>query len=340
MSIKLELRAISKFTVENLDLDVNDGEILTLLGPSGSGKTTLLRIIAGLTKPTNGSVKIDDITVVSDTIFVHPEDRKIGMVFQNFGLFPHMTVEANVGFGLSKMKKNLRKIEVDQVLSKVGLCGLEKRYPHQLSGGQQQRVAVARALVTKPAILLFDEPFSSLDGNLRDCLRQELRQTLKKNKLTAIFVTHDKQDALSLSDRIAVLNNGIIEQINTPEAIYTRPVSEFIASYFGQTNLLKATTGSKGYESDIGFIDHQHDEQEGIDGMLSIRPQWCAIAEEDHLFKGEVIGVTYYGDYQEVRLRLDNGQLFHIHIQRHEKIEIGTKLGVTIDTPDLTLIKK
>jgi len=340
MTIKVQLKNISKFTVRGLDLDIHDGEILTLLGPSGSGKTTLLRIIAGLIKPDSGSVSIDGNTVVSGNTFIPPEKRRIGMVFQNFGLFPHMTVEANVGFGLNKLSKSERREDVSTMLSKVGLAGLENRFPHQLSGGQQQRVAVARALVTKPAVLLFDEPFSSLDENLRDSLRKELRQTLKANDVTAVFVTHDKKDALSLSDRIAVLNNGIIEQINTPEAIYTCPESEFIASYFGHTNLLPAKATEDGYESDLGFIDHSHDDEHGINGMLSIRPQWCVIDEDDHLFKGEVTGVTYYGDYQEVRLLLDNGQPFHIHVHRQEQVVVGTTLGVTIDAPKLNLIKQ
>lgn len=229
--------------LRKINLNVKEGEFVSLLGPSGCGKTTTLRIIAGLLEATSGEVYINGKDV--DHIPVHK--RNNGMVFQNYALFPHMTVAQNVEYGLKQQKipKAERKKKVKEGLELVHLEWLGNRYPKQLSGGQQQRVALARALVLKPNLLLLDEPLSNLDAKLRDEMRGEIRNIQKKLNVTTIFVTHDQKEALSMSDRIAVMNKGMIEQYGTPEEIYENPKTEFVATFLGFSNLVKGTVEKK-----------------------------------------------------------------------------------------------
>ena len=253
-SVKLKVSGVSKFTLKNLELELEKGEILTLLGPSGSGKTTLLKLIAGLEKPDSGEICIDENVVCSDREFTLPEKRKIGMVFQNHGLFPHLTVEKNICFGLHHLKQAEIRSRLDQMVEMTKLGDYLKRYPHQLSGGEQQRVALARAMITKPSLILFDEPFSNLDEHLRESLRKEMKEILKSNGETAIFVAHDQKDALSISDRIALLNEGQIEQIGTPKEIYKNPINKYVAQFFGKVNYIKAIAVKNGFLSELGFL--------------------------------------------------------------------------------------
>lgn len=223
--------------VDGVSVEIHAGEFLTLLGPSGCGKTTLLRLIAGLETPTSGRVLLDG----QDIGPVPPNQRPMAMVFQNYALFPHLNVFENVAFGL-RLKK-LREPEIREsvaiVLHMMNLAGLEKRSPHQLSGGQQQRVALARAMVMKPQLLLFDEPLSNLDAKLRAQMRVEIRHLLQRLGITSIYVTHDQAEALSLSDRILVMNHGRVEQVGTPEEIYQRPASIFVADFIGRANFVE-----------------------------------------------------------------------------------------------------
>lgn len=334
--MKLRLQNISKFTVKNLNLDIRHGEILTLLGASGSGKTTLLRIISGVETPDSGSVTIDETTLVNDAINVPPEKRAVGMVFQNFCLFPHLRVDQNITFGLRGQSKTQKKNRLAELISFSDLHGLEKRYPHQLSGGQQQRVALARALANSPSIILLDEPFSNLDNHLRSNLRDEMRTFLKKNNETAVFVTHDSQDALVLSDRIAILNNGIIEQIDTPSAIYNNPCSEYVANYFGPTNIVEARAVDGGFATELGTVPNPHNHEIGSKGRICIRPHWCYLHDDKATFSGSVISATYHGDRQEAKIKTKVGT-FTIHLNHHDKISIGDKISVAIDAPQLNL---
>ncbi|MEZ4732303.1 MAG: ABC transporter ATP-binding protein [Caldilineaceae bacterium] len=225
--------------VDGVDLEVADGEFLCLLGPSGCGKTTALRMIAGFEQPTAGDIRIDDSSVVG----LGANRRPTAMVFQQYTLWPHMTVYENIAFGLNLRRMPRQEIQrkVAEGLELVGLGGYEKRYPRQLSGGQQQRIALARALVLEPKILLLDEPFSSLDALLRVRLREELRRIQRKLKITAIFVTHDQEEALSLADRIALMNAGHIEQLDGPSNLYANPRTLFAADFIGAMNLVSAT---------------------------------------------------------------------------------------------------
>ncbi|WP_088892487.1 ABC transporter ATP-binding protein [Leptolyngbya ohadii] len=242
--------------VSAVSLDLPLGELLAMLGPSGCGKTTLLRLIAGFETPQSGTIEIAGQTVAGSGKWLPPERRSVGMVFQDYALFPHLTVYQNVAFGLQKHQKpaELVKQRVQESIALVGLEGMEQRYPHQLSGGQQQRVALARALAPYPSLVLLDEPLSNLDIQVRLRLRQELRDILKSAGTTAIFVTHDQEEALSIADRVAVMRQGHLEQIGTPEELYREPTSRFVAEFVTQANFLPAQRHADSWKTAIGSI--------------------------------------------------------------------------------------
>ncbi|PKR77239.1 ABC transporter [Halalkalibacillus sediminis] len=210
----------NKMTIKDFNLSIQEGEIISILGESGSGKSTVLRLIAGLEMPSKGSIMVGDSCMCNQSTFTQPENRGVGMVFQDYALFPHMTVEENIKFGLQKWNRKEKKMRIAEVLELVQLEEYRKRYPYELSGGQQQRVALARALAPKPKLLLFDEPFSNLDADLQIRIREELRRILKSTGMTSIFVTHDQEDSQALADRIVVLRDGEINQTGTPEEIF------------------------------------------------------------------------------------------------------------------------
>jgi len=224
--------------VKGISFDIEPGEFLTLLGPSGCGKTTTLRCIAGLEPASGGTIAIGDVVVAGPGKHVQPEKRGINMVFQSYAVWPHMTVEKNVGYGLTGMSKAAAKSRVDEVLELVGLTKYGKRYGTELSGGQQQRVALARAIVTQPKVLLFDEPLSNLDAGLREQMRFEILELQRRVGITAVYVTHDQTEAMSMSDKVVLLNDGLIEQADVPRELYRRPRSEFAANFVGRANIL------------------------------------------------------------------------------------------------------
>lgn len=236
----------------DITLTLLQGDLLALLGPSGCGKTTLLRIIAGFEPLQAGTVTIAGRKVAAINLSVPPEKRSIGMVFQDFALFPHLTLAQNVAFGLQSKKDRQTQKRVAEVIALVGLEGLERRYPHELSGGQQQRVALARALAPQPALILLDEPFSNLDVHVRFYLRHEVRTILKATGTSAIFVTHDQEEALSIADQVAVMRQGQIEQIGTPEEVYRQPQSRFIGEFVTQANFLPARFCNNVWETEVG----------------------------------------------------------------------------------------
>jgi iron(III) transport system ATP-binding protein len=246
--------------VASVSLTLNAGEILIFLGPSGCGKTTLLRLIAGFEQPQNGTIEINQQIVASSDAWIPPEMRDVGMVFQDYALFPHLTVAKNIGFGLHQLHRGHKKFHakaqtaarIAEVIALVALDGLEHRYPHELSGGQQQRVALARALAPRPALVLLDEPLSNLDAQIRLKLRQELRDILKAAGTSAIFVTHDQEEAFAIADRIAIMQNGQLEQIGTPSEIYQTPRSRFVAEFVTQANFLSAHRRDRLWETELG----------------------------------------------------------------------------------------
>ncbi len=241
---------------DRLSFSLESGRILALLGPSGCGKTTTLRLIAGFEMPDEGRIAIAGQTVADAERRVHiePEARGVGVVFQDYALFPHLTVTQNVGFGLERSSRGDRRARVAQILDLVGLTDFAERYPHELSGGQQQRVAVARALAPEPALVLLDEPFSNLDADLRAQMRDEVEKVLRATGTTAIFVTHDQEEAFTIADQVGVLNHGRLEQLEAPEVIYHHPATPFVAEFVGAADFLPGVVTAEGIVTEIGVF--------------------------------------------------------------------------------------
>jgi ABC-type Fe3+/spermidine/putrescine transport system ATPase subunit len=299
--------------VDGISLTVGQGELFTLLGPSGCGKTTLLRSIAGFTDIASGSIRLDDTRI--DSLPAHR--RNIAMVFQNYAIFPNLTVADNVAYGLRARKVPSADIarRVRKALERVRLADYGPRWPHQLSGGQLQRVAIARALVIEPAVLLFDEPLSNLDAQLRVEMRVEIRQLQKSLGLTAVYVTHDQEEALAISDQIAVLRNGKVEQIGTPEAIYQRPQTAFVAEFLGGTNMLPGVAGNfDGRSTEVAaggttISVHGNVGQPGGKVMLSIRPEALRLVEHSDgpLLRARLVLREFLGQIQRLHAALPDG---------------------------------
>ncbi|WP_017471411.1 ABC transporter ATP-binding protein [Amphibacillus jilinensis] len=329
--------------VDQLTLEISEGEIITLLGPSGCGKTTTLRMLAGFEKPTGGSIRIGDEIVCDDRRSLPSEKRGIGMVFQDYALFPFLTIEKNIMFGLNKWKLRDKKKRVREVLELVGLVGFGTRLPNELSGGQQQRVALARALAPNPKVILMDEPFSNLDAGLREKMRLDVTNILRKANATAIIVTHDQKDAFSVSDRVVVMNEGIIQQIASPKEIYRCPVNCFVAQFVGKTNLVsgRLCPDLKHVETHFGRVcvpQQTNKELENV--VVSIRPEGCRLAEYGR-YSGIVERATYSGEYQELHVRLQSGdhsnQPMVIYAPVEQEIEIGRAVTFNI-TPELVAL--
>lgn len=299
--------------LENITFDVAEGEVLVLLGASGSGKTTILRIIAGLEMPLKGKVILHG----KDVTDLPARERGVGVIFQNYALFPKMTVEKNIGYGLRIRKRRRKEIRetVNELLALVQLEEHRKKYPSQLSGGQQQRVAIARTLAYKPQVLLFDEPFGALDTQTRSHLRREIRTLLKKVKVPAIFITHDQEEALELGDRVAVLNEGHIEQIGTPFEIYNHPATEYVATFLGAANILEATVRQDFLEAGPAKIAASLDSKRFRTGdrvKIVFRPEDVVLNRSELLRPGltkistaTIEEVIFVGAYERIRLRLD-----------------------------------
>lgn len=283
---------------------VATGQILVLLGPSGCGKTTTLRLIAGFERLDDGWIEVAGKTVADGRVFVPPEKRRVGMVFQDYAIFPHLSVADNVAFGLGRMAEARPRTEA--MLELVGLAGLGRQMPHELSGGQQQRVALARALAPEPAVLLLDEPFSNLDSTLRMQVRAEVRELLKGGGATAIFVTHDQEEALFIGDRVAVMNGGRIEQIGTPEEIYHRPGSRFVAEFIGQSDFVPAVISEGGVETPLGFVAQWLDAPAGSKVDVLIRPDDITM-EPNESGSGRIISRQFMGIANIYQIRLENG---------------------------------
>jgi iron(III) transport system ATP-binding protein len=277
-----------------VDLDVPAGSLTAILGPSGSGKTTLLRLMAGFERADAGTIRIGDVVVDGPGVFVAPERRRIGYVPQEGSLFPHLTVQANVGFGLSARER--RGGKVAELLEMVGLGGLGRRYPHQLSGGQQQRVALARALAIEPAVVLLDEPFASLDAHLRASVRADVQEIFRRAGTTAILVTHDQDEALSTADRVAALRDGKIAQYAAPEELYTRPADADLAGFIGEANLLEGVVSAGKVKTRLGRLplDDGGLVREGQVTVL-IRPEQIELGPGEDGVPGRVTAYRYHG---------------------------------------------
>ncbi|PZD72988.1 Sulfate/thiosulfate import ATP-binding protein CysA [Acaryochloris thomasi RCC1774] len=327
--------------VDHVTLELEKGNILGLLGPSGCGKTTLLRIIAGFEQP-QGYLCLDGVLVCGQGVWVAPEHRSVGMVFQDFALFPHLTVGDNVGFGLQGSRKtgDLSR-RVAEVMDLVGLRGMEKRYPHELSGGQQQRVALARALAPQPNLVLLDEPLSNLDVQVRLRLRQELRDILKIAGTSAVFVTHDQEEAMAMADQVAVMRAGKLEQVGRPEDIYQHPQSQFVAEFVTQANFLRVHRQGNDWQTEVSdFAIVPDDSETLIDAALldSCSTGTLMIRQEDLQLRPNAESTTTIRDRQflgrEYRycLQTDSGKELHARTGIGQALAIGTAVKLSLAT--------
>jgi putative spermidine/putrescine transport system ATP-binding protein len=342
--------------VDDLDLKVADGELVTLLGPSGCGKTTTLRMVAGLIEPTDGRVYFD----ADDVTFLPPRKRNIGFVFQTPALFPHLSVADNVAFGLSVKgaRKDAIRDRVDEMLALVGLSGYGARLPAQMSGGQQQRVALARVLATDPRVLLFDEPLSALDRNLRDTLKYSILDLQRRTGKTAIYVTHDQSEAFAISDRIVVMNSGRVEQIGTQTEIYLQPQTRFVAEFIGANNGLEGTVASltgSGEESRatvrVGDLTLRARARDGLsvgDAVIAyLRPEDVRVLEDGegteagrwpNVVEGVVDRVIFEGPTAQLRVDL-GGREIRADVSGNRRLTVGHDAGrIVLGFDDLTLI--
>jgi spermidine/putrescine ABC transporter ATP-binding subunit len=347
MNIKLE-DIVKRFgtleAVSHVSLDIKDGELFTLLGPSGCGKTTLLRLVGGFHKPDHGKIFFGDREMSA----LAPYERNIGMVFQNYALWPHMTIADNVAYGLKLKKFPGSEIagKISRSLKLVNLTGLENRYPGQLSGGQQQRVALARALVLNPDVLLLDEPLSNLDAKIRIQVRAEIRKLQRELGITTIYVTHDQEEALTLSDRIAVTNFGKLQQIGSPRDLYERPENSFVADFIGINNLISgeiqemnSTEGWMKAETKVGALICAYRERfkEGDKCVISVRPETASISKSEegqkgyNLIAGNVSFAYYMGNTIRYDVEINSGLLFKVDVENpweHRVFSIGEKVHI------------
>lgn len=319
--------------VDNVSLTLQQGDILGLLGPSGCGKTTLLRMIAGFERSQAGEIKIGEQVVCDRSTCIPAEQRDIGVVFQDYALFPHLNVAENVAFGLKNFSRQQIQKRIAEVITLVRLEGLEKRYPYELSGGQQQRVALARALAPQPQLMLLDEPLSNLDIQVRLRLREEIRDILKAAGTSAIFVTHDQEEALAISDIVGVMRQGYLEQIGTPEEIYTHPASRFVAEFVTQANFLPARRQGNLWETEIGSFKLTANHTEDT-GEIMIR-------QEDFILKpstdAPVVVRTrrFLGREYQYCLQTPSGKELHARTLKDMVLPVGTRVQISIAGNDV-----
>jgi iron(III) transport system ATP-binding protein len=326
----VRLRGVSKSfgvleAVREVSLEIERGELMAVLGPSGCGKTTLLRTIAGFERPDAGCVVISDEMVAGPARFVPPERRRIGMVFQDYALFPHLTVTANVAFGLANRPREEREAMTRRTLELVGLQHKSSRHPHELSGGERQRVALARALAPEPAVVLLDEPFSNLDATLRAGLRREVELILRDAEATALLVTHDQEEALSLADRVAVMREGRIVQVGAPEDVYVRPASRWAAQFVGEVNVLAGVAHGRAVETELGLFDLRAPATGAV--HVAVRPEQLEL-RADHDGNAEVVAREFRGHDVLYRLRHEGGRVVLVQLPSLELYEVGARVFV------------
>jgi iron(III) transport system ATP-binding protein len=337
----LELDGVTKSydgtpVIRDLSLSVADGELLTLLGPSGCGKTTTLRLIAGLERPDGGTVRLAGESVSGDG-FLAPEERDVGVVFQEFALFPHLTARENVAFGIQEWPADERKRRVDELLELVGLVDHGEKPPEELSGGQQQRVALARSLAPEPSLLLLDEPFSNLDVDLRVEMREEVREILKAAGVTAVSVTHDQEEAMSISDRVAVMHEGHIQQVGTPEEVFQQPESRFVAGFLGHASFVSGHVEADCVETGVGCVPLERvhgltDDYVGSEIDIMVRPDDVYAEPADPAeANGEVVHRRYLGPTVLYRVEIDTGDVVGCMHNHADEVSLDDPVHVGLD---------
>ncbi|MGR5210435.1 ABC transporter ATP-binding protein [Vibrio rotiferianus] len=317
--------------LESLSLEVEQGQIVCLLGASGCGKTTLLKAIAGLLPLTSGQMSLNCLTIDDGENWLPPEQRNIGMIFQDYALFPHLTVAENISFGLKNETAQQKLLKVEEMLGLVHLKGYGDRYPHQLSGGQQQRVAIARSLAYKPDLLLLDEPFSNIDTQVRHELIREIRKIFKEQGVTAIFVTHSREEAFAFADKMAVMNHGVIEQYGTASELYYQPSSKFVADFLGGGSYLAAKRISDvEFETHLGVVEANAQQEIQVDAecALLLRPQHVQIAaDEESAVK--VLEQHFMGDHCRYVIDVNGDRLLATSA---EALNVGDSVTVKVET--------
>jgi len=362
--------------LDNLSMKLYKGEIGCLLGSSGCGKTTLLRSIAGFEKPQQGNISLKDQLLIGDGQFLPPEKRGIGLVFQDFALFPHLTIEENIGFGLSHLKKSEKTNRIDEMLQLIGLQDTAKRYPHQLSGGQQQRIALARALAPKPQLLLLDEPFSSLDVELREQLAIDIRNILKQLEISAILVTHDQQEAFMVADKVGLMRHGRIVQWSSPYDLYHRPINDYVAGFIGKGTILPGVVIDNGkIDTALGTLSGEFEmpaycstqecheyktyindnkvgktintypnmpdicKKSGCGVSILIRPD-DVIHDDNSDLQLEITSKVFKGDEFHYELKVDEKHKLLCSVPSHHDHPVNSKIGVKMDVEHIILLKQ
>ena len=331
----LELRRVScayergRQAVSNISFMAHQGEILCILGPSGCGKTTTLRVIAGLEPVSEGEVYLGGKLVAAPGRSLPPEQRHVGMVFQEYALFPHLRVAQNIAFGLTHLPRGERDAQVHQMLVMTGLVGFENRYPHELSGGQQQRVALSRALAQNPVILLLDEPFSNLDPDMAGKMRQDLHDLLKRTKTTAVLVTHDHEEAFAMADRVAVLHEGRLEQFDTAETIYHVPASPFVADFVGQADFIPGTVRNGSVVTEIGEFPNRAGYRDGTPVVVMIRPDDIHVVPAKER-EARILGRQFRGSENLYTIGLPSGLVVHSSEASTSVYPVGTPVELRV----------
>lgn len=340
----LSINFSNQTILNDLNMKLESGEIGCLLGSSGCGKTTLLRTIAGFEKPHVGSIKLNNRLLVADKIFVPPEKRGIGMVFQDFALFPHLNVEDNISFGLSSLSRADKRQRVKEMLELVDLNNIQKRYPHQLSGGQQQRVALARALAPEPELLLLDEPFSSLDVELREQLAVDIRDILKQQHISAIMVTHDQQEAFTVADKVGLMSQGKIIQWSTPYELYHQPVNDTVARFIGKGTILPGVVkDSQNISTVLGNLSGQFEmptecAMSGCRVKLLIRPD-DVIHDDKSDLQLEIIHKAFKGDEFIYTLKINEQNSLLCKAPSHHNHKLHSFLGIRMDVQHIIVFR-
>ncbi|WP_247828327.1 ABC transporter ATP-binding protein [Arthrobacter antioxidans] len=316
--------------VESLDLSIPAGELVTLIGPSGCGKSTTLRLVAGLERPDAGRITVAGDVIADRTRFVNPENRRVGLVFQDHALFPHLTVARNVEFGLDRLPRGERRQRVGDLLDLVQLPHLAERYPHELSGGEQQRVALARALAPRPAVVLLDEPFSSLDESLRGQVRRDTVAALRETGTTGVLVTHDQTEALSVGTRVVVMHNGVIEQADVPEKVFEQPATRFVASFMGDADFLPAHVHRALLTCEIGVVSTVPGWADSdVDVDVVLRPHEVALRPDPDA-TARVSAVEYHGAFVLHHVTLASGRTLRSWQPHDVRHPVGTPVIVTV----------
>ncbi len=346
--LDVQYPASARPAVAGVSLDLAAGDIGVLIGPSGCGKTTLLRAVAGLERASQGSIVLAGETVSDGSRHLQPEQRRIGMVFQDYALFPHLDVERNVGFGIARLPRAERQRRVAEVLALVGLDGLQARFPHELSGGQQQRVALARALAPQPRLLLLDEPFSNLDVDLRERLAHEVRGILKAAQATALFVTHDQLEAFAIGDRIGVMHEGHLHQWDDAYALYHRPATRFVAEFIGHGVFTPAQIrldgGEVSVQTPLGALQDVEEcplpsaYEAGLCDVLLRADD--IVHDDDAPVKAQIVRKAFRGSEFLYTLRLASGETIMTHVPSHHNHAVGEWIGIRAEVDHVVTFER